>query len=528
MNKHIIIFGQKNCLSFSHRLFHFLFFAVCLILAYSCSHDNKLPKEVKEIVELTKSNQQELLKVIDYYNSTGEDQKLKAAYFLIENMYHHYSLGSKWVDDSGIDIGFDEFSFKSFGQAVDSMQKIKASKKVVSQPYYFYDIDSITSEFLIKNIDHAFEVWNNPWARSLDFDEFCEWILPYKNRTEPLQDWHNNFQHEFSWVYEKVSDTCGPVEVCRIINNDLQNRFFNLHNIDVRTEKLPLLGPNSLLFRMQGECPDMVNMGCYALRSLGVPVSSDFTPNWPTSNGRHFWNVVYDKNKNPVQFLGAAKNPGEEILDREVGKVFRNTYSFQKNSLAVNYPLENVPVGFLHNPNLLDVTEEYGPVSNLSFKPRIKPKEDENLIYLTVFNYHDWKLIDWGKFNVFGKAKFKKVGRGAVYLPSYYREGKFIPAHNPILIRVDSKPEEIILDKSKLTDITLKEKAKYLKFRKDRKYAMYYWDDKWVLNAEKIAVGDSITYTGLPSKALYLLIPEYTNLKDRIFTINDKKEIEYW
>ena len=44
-----------------------------------------------------------------------------------------------------------------------------------------YDAHFITAEYLIDNIDRAFDNWQKrPWNRSLSFEDFCEYLLPYQ------------------------------------------------------------------------------------------------------------------------------------------------------------------------------------------------------------------------------------------------------------------------------------------------------------------------------------------------------------
>jgi hypothetical protein len=43
------------------------------------------------------------------------------------------------------------------------------------------DIKIMTADYLIYSIDNAFNQWKNrPWTGHITFDEFCEWLLPYK------------------------------------------------------------------------------------------------------------------------------------------------------------------------------------------------------------------------------------------------------------------------------------------------------------------------------------------------------------
>ncbi|MCC8062159.1 MAG: hypothetical protein LIO68_02815 [Rikenellaceae bacterium] len=52
------------------------------------------------------------------------------------------------------------------------------------------DLKHITAEYLIRNIDAAFDQWRSaPWAKDYTSEEFCEWVLPYRTVSERLEDW---------------------------------------------------------------------------------------------------------------------------------------------------------------------------------------------------------------------------------------------------------------------------------------------------------------------------------------------------
>ena len=43
------------------------------------------------------------------------------------------------------------------------------------------DIRALSADFLIRNIEESFAVWEeSPWCQHLDFADFCEYILPYR------------------------------------------------------------------------------------------------------------------------------------------------------------------------------------------------------------------------------------------------------------------------------------------------------------------------------------------------------------
>ena len=49
------------------------------------------------------------------------------------------------------------------------------------------DIEVVDSAFLVEHIEWAFKVWKEqPWGGNVTFDDFCEYILPYRIGDEPL------------------------------------------------------------------------------------------------------------------------------------------------------------------------------------------------------------------------------------------------------------------------------------------------------------------------------------------------------
>ena len=77
----------------------------------------------------------------------------------------------------------------------------------VSSAAKVQDIRIIKSDFLIRNIDDAFYRWKHgKWARHLTFDQFCEYLLPYKvEELQPLDNWRERFPvsvptHWTNWI----------------------------------------------------------------------------------------------------------------------------------------------------------------------------------------------------------------------------------------------------------------------------------------------------------------------------------------
>lgn len=141
---------------------------------------------LEEALILAKENRKELLKVIRHYQN--DSLKLEAAKFLIRNMPGHYS----YADTTEVSQYYD--AVDSLLKSMEDYDMETIQDSLVSLNKHFQqldtrtvqDIEIISAHFLIQNIDSAFVQWKKwPWAQHLSFDQFCEYILPYK--TEELQ-----------------------------------------------------------------------------------------------------------------------------------------------------------------------------------------------------------------------------------------------------------------------------------------------------------------------------------------------------
>jgi hypothetical protein len=109
--------------------------------------------------------------------------KLKAALFLIENMGERYTNDSK---ELRLYYNFLDSLFKNekdFNR-LDSIYKNYTLKLPYIAQRRLPDKKYIKANYLIKNIDEAFESWKKPWARHLSFEQFCEFLLPYRVHDE--------------------------------------------------------------------------------------------------------------------------------------------------------------------------------------------------------------------------------------------------------------------------------------------------------------------------------------------------------
>ena len=118
--------------------------------------------------------------VIAHYAKLGDAEKLRAARFLVSNMRLHSFKDSPLLDKyyAGIEQINKKYKYPACVEQYDRLYEELgrlADVKVRS------DADALTAAGLIENIDMAFADWRNGlWARHLTFDEFCEYLLPYR------------------------------------------------------------------------------------------------------------------------------------------------------------------------------------------------------------------------------------------------------------------------------------------------------------------------------------------------------------
>ncbi|HDL01639.1 MAG TPA: transglutaminase domain-containing protein, partial [candidate division Zixibacteria bacterium] len=366
-------------------------------------------------------NAPELQKVIDHYKKSGDTLKLTAAYFLIANMDQHSYATYRWFDTSDADVNIDVLAYPNYDSlkiAIGEIEK-KRGELDYEKKELFYDLNQITSEFLINQIDYAFKAWTEkPWDKNFDFKQFCRYILPYRGSNEPLEEWRKFFYNKYQYITDSMKNKSDPLEAATIINDDIKTWFgfdprFYLHPTDQ--------GLSEMIDNKLGRCEDMTNITIYAMRANGLAVTSDYTPYWANSGNNHAWNAIVTADGKVIPFMGAEASPGNYRLSGKVGKVYRKTYDQQKDNLIFQVPEDTEIPPWLKGKNYMDVTADYTDVADVEIIigdmllkiERFRP-------YLCVFNSGEWKPIHWGekiKETLSGEAvwSFTDMGKNVIY-----------------------------------------------------------------------------------------------------------------
>lgn len=492
--------------------------------------------QTKDSTELKKVRLKNLL-TAQYQN---DSQKQKAVAFLIDNIEIHQSQNYRWVDEKNKKISFNELDYANPDEAVTAFKKLKDSIKLKPQTYKLMDIDAVTPELLIKNIDLAFESWrNNPWSKTYDFTTFCEYILPYRSFIEPLEDWRGEYQFLVSRSSSTVPNNHLPAEVATTVLSSIKNFRF----VESRPDPIPFLSPKQLLFRREGSCNDLANLAVLACRSVGLATTYDFTPFYGASSNKHFWNTIITETGKPIPFNGISSDTPEGLpynyhpTQKRLAKVYRITYSIQPTALATTTETLAIPEGFLKEKNLLDVTQEYVETGKINFST--VTTNPAKIGYINVFNLGSWRTIDWVK-KTGNSFEFKNLGVNIVYLPSFYNTDTKTMKYATYPILLDGEKKELVLKPNYgLTfsfDITrdIKMKGPTKDFNsfevfENEIFNLMVWDDGWKKVEESVSKNNAIHFSKIPDNGLFLLLCKKSNGYERIFRINSEtKQIEWY
>ena len=436
---------------------HLIYISILLIVLQSCSNENI---ELESALQYSGNNRIELEQVLNFYKNIRPDSlKLKAAKYLITNMPKHFS-----YNEASNQYYKDVNSILNTETNKDSIiKKIEQSSKTCEKKIHAVeDIKHIKSEYLIENIENSFALWKEPWAKHLDFKEFCEYLLPYK-----ISDYQNITYWKDSLI-SICNDNLNQISLCQdykysavaaasIVNDNLKG--LKKGKAITEMNALPIYDPQLLMKLPIGSCYDYCFLAAIIMRSKGIPVAIDFTPQWPDRKSGHSWNVVLSSNRGKnVSFVGTMNNPGADFFsDSKMAKVFRHTFAANKELVDINLYPSNVPNVF-RNIFIKDVTEEYIKTIDIS----VPTNSNDKYVYLCVFDNNEWRAVAWGQVKN-RMAYFKKIGKNIVYLPVSYSNNKMSPVGSAFLLDEQGKIKPIAYDKSQKESVTIKRKFPLLK-----------------------------------------------------------------
>lgn len=394
----------------------FLLLQVCWFFV-----NTKKDAQLEYALNFALSNRSELENVLNHY--ADEPLKYKAAVFLIKNMPVYFSYKGALLDSlkeaHSIYNTTHEYDKKRF-DFLKSFPYNQLEKE--------YDAHHIKSGFLIENIDLSFQVWkNSPWGKYISFDDFCEFILPYRIKDEPLSNWKRDMYALMRPVLDSLYQGTDVVVACDSINKYLYEMdwvYFNEFNP-------PHFSASYLLENRIGNCKDVCDFRIYMMRSIGIPVATDTYLYSPDLAYSHAWNVVLDTTGCTIPFHTYEVRPKRGgVIDRKKGKIYRNCYAIQLdeqlNKLSLMY-------GSLC---LKDVSANYFPKNKIDVACDFLDNE-ATPVFLSVFGGGRWVSV-MASESENKRASFTDLENKLIYTPIYYEAGKVKEAGFPFVLE-DSK-----------------------------------------------------------------------------------------
>lgn len=465
-----------------------------------------------------------------------DKQKKQAAEFLVSGMMNKHSYSGSIIDkydtifhiyDSLNNIGVFDGDPPIIVQTWDSLVRNcgKITKSVMEKKW---DCQLLSADFLIDNVEQAFLAWQStPDYVSKDFNDFCEFVLPYKASDEVPERFREQYFREFSYIRDTAKT--GIEGILRGLNQEL---YYNRKYRSSSTLwKYPITFPVSKMeLAHRGACRHTVALYTWIMRSCGLPVAIDHVKSWGNRSQGHEWNVlmldsgrIYPFDSFGIKKLEFAYKPA---------KIFRKMYSL--NHFSEEIPsLKDVP-GWLMSPDELDVTSQYGNTYNISVDCTHPWKGNYSKKHgvICVFDNKEWKPVYWGKYED-NKMTFMRMMGDVCYMAAYYDDGKIIPASSPFILQKDGRVKYLDIEKQNCGNMILK--RKYPRFERMDLFAMsirrgvieganniQFLDKDLLLDIPK----EPIDITDLQIKAVKKY--RYIRIRPVIYRTGDIAEIEFF
>lgn len=427
-----------------------------ILLLLCCSACSSLPKQVRESLDLAGENREELEKVLEYYSRDAADSlKFWAACFLIENMRWHISdVVVQHIDPQfGVfcrqldSLYYPLFNQKAGDSIAQSFQLFRNQYSWLADSIRCYefqpseteekavcDLTTLDRRFLIGHIDNAFWQWQtSPFAKNLNFKDFCECILPYRCMWGyPLDD-SGEVLNRIYGKYVNLNDN-GP----RV--NHFGRYNFVVQNMRKFLGESPQkdIGIYGLYFNSH-ECTDIANYGCNVLRACGIPVMIEFNDAYRDFAGRHFYCVTRNVAGEWQSFNPESSLPGDgkPALSMQMN-LYRQYYGVQKDSPFFLKALGEYLPPLFNNPCLREVTGERTEVFRVILP--FVAKTSNRLAYLAAFQAkREMAPVTWGQIDtVEGRTIFANVMPGRLYFPVYYEDTDLKSFSHPFYIERDT------------------------------------------------------------------------------------------
>jgi hypothetical protein len=152
----------------------------------------------------------------------------------------------------------------------------------------FSDLISIKSDYLLEHIHYTSLAANRyKWMKLIPEDVFLAYVLPYRVSSEPMVSHRRYFFEQLSPLVVNGSDMFEvSFQVNLWLGGERKNSPARVH---FEPGEARNKSPFGTLLSGQGRCGELTIALVSALRAVGVPARSVYTPSWVKSENNHAW-----------------------------------------------------------------------------------------------------------------------------------------------------------------------------------------------------------------------------------------------
>ena len=346
-----------------------------------------------------------------------------------------------------------------------------------SAPQQTNDASSISSSYLVNNVDKAIAIWKgSPWVGEVDFNTFCECILPYKIDQEPIVEWRDSLAARYGHLIAGVESM---EEAFTLVLYYLREHF------TVKDNSYPYEADILQLDSMQGgDCRERALHTTYVMRALGIPAVLEYIPVWANQGeNAHYWvslslpgKRVFTIGRDSINYIDGTYEPFKYNYDRNsfpycvdslkrIAKVYRKTFHVAHSPLEE--PLEEYPP-YLQDVYSMEVTSKYHHLTNNNVLELDTPSGER--LYVCTFKQQDgWTPVGVAKRLDGNHVDLGPLIHDNVVVVASFKEGVVIPMSSPYVIRRGFPPRRLLPGMKNLTSAVL-----YRKY-----YVSSRWTNRW-------------------------------------------------
>ena len=369
-----------------------------------------------------RSNRLQIEGALMHFDPKTQPLEAAAMEWLITHLDRHGHAQMGWFGADGAQVEIPMSAFDSEDQRIATWAELEAQHGRLRPGVVRLDGDllSLREDELVEHVHFAVRAWRErPWTRGLDFERFCEGVLPHRAGDEALDNWRRVLFETFAGMEDRLTDPSDAHEAAAWIRRSVRTwvEFAPSYSFHLTDQSL-----SDMLQSGRGRGEDLAHLELLALRSHAIPAVLDYTPAWGARRGNHAWTHLL------------LDGPQEARPQGRLAKVYRRTFAAQTDAWAALVPGTEPLPQWLADARLRDVTRDYVPT--VTVETALEPATRRSVLaYACVFDGEAWTPIAAGRVSDEGsQVRFDELGVGVVYLPAWYADEGMTPAGPPFAV----------------------------------------------------------------------------------------------